>query len=635
MKKSLLVIFFLIIGALFFKANNAYALGTISSEPVTNLTDTSVTLNGDVSGWTAITGRGFYLSPKGQLYGQPVSNITTSVQEPFHFTVNDLICDTDYKFTAFVLTPDALPRWFTGSDVFFKTSVCIATPSGTPTPTPIPTPSIPSNLSGWAWSSNIGWFKLDPIALNAVTGDLTGWSWSPNIGWIKFGCPSGSCLSDFPTGSGNAKINLATGVVSGWARACAGTVSGDCSSMTSRTDGWDGWIELAGTNHNSQADPLKTGNYGLFLDILTGKLTGKAWGGEVVGWVDFNSDTPVSSVSFTGSCSNSVLNGSVTFTAKPSGGTNQYEYDWSDSHGWVTDSSKSVTYSNPMTITQPLTIRDVNTGVTVAPICSVTVTSPSPTPSFGGITASNACTISADPVSLTPLYSDGKGNYSVILDPKNNNAFVVFTINPALIVGGVGPLSAYTYSFETGNGFYPDTGPSTATTWRNKYVSPRLGGMTRVKIYDNSSPKKVSGYANCGNMTVIGDALTLKIGATGASASIGSERAYMIRVGSGFGLKWTNAYSGMIDPVTKKKIYQCSAVISNGGSGYWDKNQSLSNKVDIETVSQNMNVDLSSASADLGPYDFKVRCKNITNSSEFYESNSVKLIVTDVSQTEI
>ena len=46
--------------------------------------------------------------------------------------------------------------------------------------------------------------------------------------------------------------------------------------MTSRTDGWDGWISMGGTG------------YGVTHDSSTGAFGGYAWGDVNVGWVDFS-----------------------------------------------------------------------------------------------------------------------------------------------------------------------------------------------------------------------------------------------------------------------------------------------------------------------------------------------------------
>lgn len=165
-----------------------------------------------------------------------------------------------------------------------------------------------TELSGWAWSSNVGWISFNstdagagggPYAVTVATssassiGTLGGYAWSSNIGWIKFGG-----LSGFPSGgalTGNAQVDFSTGNISGWARACAGTTDGRCGSMTSRTDGWDGWISLSGSNYSS---PNTSGYQGTSTEGVTlgidsskplayGKLTGFAWGGDVVGWISF------------------------------------------------------------------------------------------------------------------------------------------------------------------------------------------------------------------------------------------------------------------------------------------------------------------------------------------------------------
>jgi hypothetical protein len=172
------------------------------------------------------------------------------------------------------------------------------------TPGPCPTGS---ELYGWGWSDTIGWISFNsknPLSNGGTycvsidgSSNLVGWAWSDNIGWLKFGGLSGA-----PESGGDAR--LSNGQFRGFARACAGTVktgdpyltdiqnqnqslatgtveyveattyrpiyTGDCSTMTSRPDGWDGWLQLDGvTWSGTQSD-------------------GYAWGGEVVGWVDLD-----------------------------------------------------------------------------------------------------------------------------------------------------------------------------------------------------------------------------------------------------------------------------------------------------------------------------------------------------------
>jgi len=110
------------------------------------------------------------------------------------------------------------------------------------------------------------------VSMDPSTGFLSGYAWSSNIGWIQFGGLSNS----FPIGDGTVSQNAqaTSGKIVGWARACAGTVSGDCTGV-SRRDGWDGWISLSGTN------------YGVLIGSDQITLSGYAWGSGVIGWIDF------------------------------------------------------------------------------------------------------------------------------------------------------------------------------------------------------------------------------------------------------------------------------------------------------------------------------------------------------------
>jgi hypothetical protein len=126
------------------------------------------------------------------------------------------------------------------------------------------------NLSGWAWSSNIGWISFN--CANTATcatsnfginvdsnGDLSGYAWSSNIGWISFNrSDTGNPPSSDPgAGVGAiAKVNKVNGEVSGWARAL------------SNGGGWDGWISLRGM----AANPTP---YGVF--VSGNKWQGFAW----------------------------------------------------------------------------------------------------------------------------------------------------------------------------------------------------------------------------------------------------------------------------------------------------------------------------------------------------------------------
>ena len=147
--------------------------------------------------------------------------------------------------------------------------------------------SASDNVSGWAWSENIGWISLNCVNTNclssnygvnidSLTGNFSGFAWSENIGWIQFN-PAGP----YPSApSYSAKLDFGTRQVTGWIRVCAGSPNGDCFGGAGpgvNTGGWDGWIKLAGSNYQT------------VFDFATKKFSGWAWGSDVIGWISWNS----------------------------------------------------------------------------------------------------------------------------------------------------------------------------------------------------------------------------------------------------------------------------------------------------------------------------------------------------------
>jgi hypothetical protein len=242
------------------------------------------------------------------------------------------------------------------------------------------------NLSGWGWSSNIGWvdFSKSTFSTTTTTGTLAGYAWSSNIGWISFNpaknsdCP----LQAEDGGDCTPRVNLTTGKVQGWARALAGcqndvwsgsaciaSSSGNANGIvavtpgTYQNSGWDGWIHLSGVNHTS---PNSSGNGGVTFNTTTGSFTGYAWGGDVVGWLTFDPHVPgVDPVNCTTGCCGSncggsdligsciadpthlpIGGGSVDFTITPSNGTGPYSaVSWASSGNTLRKTFGSVTAS--------------------------------------------------------------------------------------------------------------------------------------------------------------------------------------------------------------------------------------------------------------------------------------------------
>jgi hypothetical protein len=154
------------------------------------------------------------------------------------------------------------------------------------------------NVTGFAWSSNVGWVSFNSkdcdtngngyidtgacggtdnsstpsynygVNVELSSGNFSGHAWSPSVGWIDFAPTSG-----FPSAPlMAAHYDTATGNVTGWAKILS---LGD-----------DGWIKMRKDMADGGAD------YGVSLDINTGDFSGWAWNannnGSGVGWISFN-----------------------------------------------------------------------------------------------------------------------------------------------------------------------------------------------------------------------------------------------------------------------------------------------------------------------------------------------------------
>lgn len=234
-------------------------------------------------------------------------------------------------------------------------------------------------LTGWAWSSNIGWLSFNSTGLGGTAynvyvddqGNFGGYAWSPNIGWVSFNQSDLNASAPCP-GATPAHVGTSTGQVTGWARAIAGI---------GRSDGWDGCVELSGTNNHPTG--YADGSQGVTYIPSSKQFVGFAWGGPVVGWLKFSpaiSGGTTSSVTcptcggvitnrvtITGACvavpsskytvnsdgSVSIIinpnqSGSVTFqaTANSNGPSpTPYQYSWNSSNSYGSSNQYSQTYS--------------------------------------------------------------------------------------------------------------------------------------------------------------------------------------------------------------------------------------------------------------------------------------------------
>jgi len=228
-------------------------------------------------------------------------------------------------------------------------------------------------LNGYAWSSNIGWIKLSSdtsdsssFGVSIKDGVLDGYGWSPNVGWIQFGSgllgPSGAGVSGGARFVNNALV--------GWARFCTVFASGCSGALrpNEQNGGWDGWLLLGGGS-------LPGGGVKLGAD---NKLSGYAWGGENLGWVDFSGVTI--GEGFIANCSVSPTTipvaGEATWTATATGGSGSYTAAWTltgGTPGTGTGMSVKATYATAGTYTGRATITDGATSKTATCQANLTV----------------------------------------------------------------------------------------------------------------------------------------------------------------------------------------------------------------------------------------------------------------------
>jgi hypothetical protein len=439
-----------------------------------------------------------------------------------------LICEKTYQYRAYATNPGGTTY---GAVKKFDTTTCsVPQPSTSASPSPTP---LPDTLNTWGWSSTIGWIDFRGIKINKNAGNvLEGSGWSPNIGWVRF-----NNLSNYPTNGAKpapAKIDPSTGKFSGWIRACAGTIGGekdnygaDCSSMSSRVDGWDGWIELSDDKHS--ADRVK-------IDIDTGEVSGFAWGGNIMGWIKMdsklNGNRPLSA-SCTG---DSDASGKITFSAHPVGGNGNYEYKWG-ALAYSQASSYTIPASGKQFETVSLTVKD-SVGATFTPTC--------PTVERKGGFIIGSCTINGI-------------NY----DPaKISNYFVGDAVNIALtgVWGGNG--GPYSYKISAGNGL-ENYNPSLTYT----FAKP---AKTTVYIQVKDAQGLVTSNINCSNADISERELTLKIGANG---DIANQKEYKTKLNNVFGLKVINTLpkynSSYIDISNNPDGYSCESVIQNVPGSNW------------------------------------------------------------------
>ncbi|MDZ7726608.1 MAG: hypothetical protein U5L75_03455 [Candidatus Campbellbacteria bacterium] len=135
------------------------------------------------------------------------------------------------------------------------------------------------DLTGYAWSSNIGWISFGcesgasidyGVDWDFSSGNLTGYAWSSSVGWIS--------MNPGSTPSTSVTFNNTGDSLVGWARACSVFASGCSGSLrpNSERGDWDGWLKFSGDK------------FDVTLDSTTKEFNGYAWGDLNLGWVSMN-----------------------------------------------------------------------------------------------------------------------------------------------------------------------------------------------------------------------------------------------------------------------------------------------------------------------------------------------------------
>jgi hypothetical protein len=291
---------------------------------------------------------------------------------------------------------------------------------------------------------------------------LVGEAWSSNLGWLKFG----GNLSGMP-GGGNQQArvrdNGGNSPLIGWARFCAGTdngsAPGDCSSMTSRTDGWDGWVSLSGSATNGSAYEVT------YIAGSEDKFSGYSWGGPVVGYLKWDqsdgsgvryceNDTLVAGLTATPSSGTVAQLSDVTLTATPAD-ADSYRFECEAGAGYSPVQTSNIfqgcdgVYDTPGT---PYTARvEVISGSDTA-VAYETITT-SGTNNGGSGSLGLSCAMPEPPaLSNSRLLVNNPGTWTA-------------QINPAPATGATSGSYVYTFSFDDdGDGERDDYSVDVATT---------------------------------------------------------------------------------------------------------------------------------------------------------------------------
>lgn len=204
-------------------------------------------------------------------------------------------------------------------------------------------------VTGWLWggtgdgignSSGMGWISMNggnvvggadySVDIPSADGNVSGYAWSENLGYINF-----DPVGPYPAGPAYSAKRVGDNL-EGWARFEEIRLAG------ANAGGWLGWIKLKGAN------------YGVSINSSDGKLSGYGWSDEL-GWIDFSrgaiSVLDISLSASPGSCLacaslSPTLTASVNEPPTTITGNITYEFDCNS------DGTAEQTYSNVSNLSQ-------------------------------------------------------------------------------------------------------------------------------------------------------------------------------------------------------------------------------------------------------------------------------------------
>ncbi len=340
--------------------------------------------------------------------------------------------------------------------------------------------STPKPVTGWAWSSNIGWVEMDtklglagdkPVTID-TDGVFSGYGWSSNIGWLQFN-PAGP----YPTAPNHGvQIDLTTNTMSGWGR------------FLSNGGGWDGWVNFSNVKYLPENK----------------QFSGYAWGADVVGWLDMSQAfadlttivTPTCDPKYNNDCTcanpdwkddnpSSCPDGggslsvqcsaspsqprvdavsrlvSVVWTATASGGDGSYQYAWGDSQSYGSNQDTESYGVGDQNIAVSAKDGSGKTGVTT---CAVTVAdSVINAPGIDFTLNPSATIANCDALICSDIF------YSRAITVTNGPSSPSITVNASLVnsasLPGVVPEFTTTDG-ATHNSVILDSGQSAVFRWR-------------------------------------------------------------------------------------------------------------------------------------------------------------------------